>query len=112
MYCNCWNDVVVLGEIRYTVSPNQKLKECYKMLDKEGLYFLMGTHMIAYIKSKGIEEEIIEITDDTGKLKYWFKSTDELFDIIRDFKDDIKIQNFLKCQNEVKMKMIELRKQR
>lgn len=75
----------------------------------KGLYFLMGTHMISYIKAKGVEEVDVEITKDTGKLKYWFKSTDELFDTIREFKEDIKIQNFLKCQNEVKNKMIELK---
>jgi hypothetical protein len=79
------------------------------MYNKEDLHYLMGTNMIAYVKLKGISEEEIEFTED-GKIKYWFKKSDDLFEAIREFKEDEKINDYIKIQNEIKANGIKRQK--
>lgn len=78
-------------------------------MSKENLHYIMGTNMVAYVKSKGFIEEKVELTKDTNKLKYWFKPTDELFNAMREFKSNKEIQEFVRCQNEIKQMIITMR---
>lgn len=76
--------------------------------NNQKLYYLMGTNMIAYLKSKGINEEYVEFTENK-KVKYWFQDTQELYDTIREFENNTEIQEFVKQLSDIKKKVIELR---
>ena len=77
-------------------------------MENKKLHYLMGTNMIAYIKSKGIIEDSIEFTSDS-KVKYWFEDNENLYQIIREFKENKLIQEFVNQQNIVKQTIIKLR---
>jgi vacuolar-type H+-ATPase subunit C/Vma6 len=77
-------------------------------MKRDGLYYLMGVNMIAYVKTKGLQEVDIEYTND-GKVKYWFENTIAFDNAVKDFKKDKLIQDYTSCQIDIKNKIIELR---
>lgn len=76
--------------------------------NKDKLHYIMSTNTIAWLKANGINEEYIEITEN-NKLKYYFKNNDELFGMIRQFKENAELQRFINQQNRVKSKIYEIR---
>lgn len=64
---------------------------------------LMSVNVIAYVKTKGIKPIRIEKNED-GNVAHYFEDTDDLHFYLREYKKDIKLQDFI-------TKLTETRKQ-
>lgn len=75
-------------------------------------YYLMSQNLISYIRAKGIEPlGEPQLTPD-GKAKYYFDHTEELRQILTEYREDKFVQLFIRKLRQTKSEMQSLTKRK
>ena len=70
------------------------------------LFYVFSINLIAYLRSVGIYREKVTLSE-TGKKAYWYKNSAELQNAIQEYKENFKLQQFVKALRKIKKEMKE-----
>lgn len=75
----------------------------------ENMYYNRNLYVAAWLKSKGFE--IKKITEENGKVAFWFDKSEELFKAVKEYRQSKELDNFVGQIYEVRKLMWEKKKE-